>query len=383
MRKSQLPSRPSLEQYKKQAKELAKAYSSSDAKAIKRIQAHLPRMGTLSEETLASGKFTLADSQLVIAREHGFPSWAKFKEEIVARTDTDAEPPIHHHINDSLFREAIDLLDAGNVAELDRHLEKHPELLANATSFSQTSFLHGTQPSQYFHQPKLLWFIAENPTRNGNLPANIVEITKLIIDKQRVHSSATLQEDVNYTLGLVVSSEVTRGTKARSDLIDILVKNGADVNCADAALIHRELDAVQALLDHGADMTLAIAASMGFMDELRHLFDDSDEDTRLMALGSAAINGQADTCRFLIDQGVSPNQLNSKKCHPHCTPLHNAVNGGSLEVVRILLKAGADTTVKDKLHEADALEWAQYLDRGDIARLIEDTRSAEPGYKPK
>src|SRR5688572_6223286 len=69
-----LPPRPSLEQYKKQAKELVKAFRSGDSAALQRLRAHHPH--------LARDTFELADAQLVIAREHGIDSWPKFKQEI-------------------------------------------------------------------------------------------------------------------------------------------------------------------------------------------------------------------------------------------------------------------------------------------------------------
>src|SRR3979490_2330118 len=77
-----LPARPSLEQYKKQAKELLKAYRSADVETIRRIKRSHPRFEKLSEPGFEISKFALADAQLVIAREHGFESWPKFANRI-------------------------------------------------------------------------------------------------------------------------------------------------------------------------------------------------------------------------------------------------------------------------------------------------------------
>jgi ankyrin repeat protein len=86
----ELPARPSLEQYKKQAKELVKIFkdlrtrTSGDTEAIQRIQKHHPRLGKLSEAEVRNAKFALADAQLVMAREHGFESWPKIAKHIEA-----------------------------------------------------------------------------------------------------------------------------------------------------------------------------------------------------------------------------------------------------------------------------------------------------------
>ncbi len=72
-----LPAHPSLEQYKKQAKELLKSCHAADAAAIRRVKANHPRFNKLSEVDLRNTKLALADAQLVIAREYGFESWSK------------------------------------------------------------------------------------------------------------------------------------------------------------------------------------------------------------------------------------------------------------------------------------------------------------------
>src|SRR5271170_4903307 len=88
-----LPARPSLEQYKKQAKELVKSFraeqsrKSADSEAIpsesiQRVKRSHPRFADLGSHQIASTRFALADAQFVIAREHGFESWPKFAKHV-------------------------------------------------------------------------------------------------------------------------------------------------------------------------------------------------------------------------------------------------------------------------------------------------------------
>jgi hypothetical protein len=70
-----LPSRPDLSQQKKLAKELRKAFESGDSEARARVRAVLPD----------KRQITLADAQLVLAREYGFTNWAALKQHIEAR----------------------------------------------------------------------------------------------------------------------------------------------------------------------------------------------------------------------------------------------------------------------------------------------------------
>jgi hypothetical protein len=77
---SQLPARPSLEQLRKQAKELLRAYRAGDSAVVERFRAFGPRRAGPSR---AKGA-TLADAQFVLAREYGFESWVKLARHVKA-----------------------------------------------------------------------------------------------------------------------------------------------------------------------------------------------------------------------------------------------------------------------------------------------------------
>src|SRR5260370_15568887 len=77
-----LPPRPSLEQLKKQAKDLLKSHASRTDESLARIRENHPRFGNASQSELQNVKFSLSDAQLVIAREYGFASWPKLNEHI-------------------------------------------------------------------------------------------------------------------------------------------------------------------------------------------------------------------------------------------------------------------------------------------------------------
>ncbi|HVU16207.1 MAG TPA: hypothetical protein VHD32_04750 [Candidatus Didemnitutus sp.] len=68
----QLPERPDLDQLRKQAKELQKAFRAGEPEAIARVG------------DVKGAKLSLLDAQRTLAREYGFPSWAKLKLHIEA-----------------------------------------------------------------------------------------------------------------------------------------------------------------------------------------------------------------------------------------------------------------------------------------------------------
>jgi hypothetical protein len=78
----ELPTRPNLEQYKKQAKDLVKNCRLGISDALERIRSHHTRLHKLPQADIQRAAFSLTDAQLVIAREHGFESWPKFAKHI-------------------------------------------------------------------------------------------------------------------------------------------------------------------------------------------------------------------------------------------------------------------------------------------------------------
>jgi len=80
----QLPDRPDLAQLRRQARELHRAAAGGDADALRRVRQ-------------VSEKITLSTAQLAIAREYGFPSWPKLKDEVMGaerrRAPADRDEP--------------------------------------------------------------------------------------------------------------------------------------------------------------------------------------------------------------------------------------------------------------------------------------------------
>jgi hypothetical protein len=80
-----LPTRPSLEHLRKQAKELLKAFRSGDSAAAERFRKHASRLSDPEQ----SDKVALADAQFVLSREYGFESWAKLVHHVMTTRPSD------------------------------------------------------------------------------------------------------------------------------------------------------------------------------------------------------------------------------------------------------------------------------------------------------
>jgi ankyrin repeat protein len=115
-----LPSRPNLEQLKKQAKDLLKSLKSGDAATIQRIRQFHPRWKQTAESDLHGASLSLSDAQLVIAREYGFTNWRGLKEHVEKLALETGDPH-------ELFRRAFVEDDAVLFQKL---LERFPKMKA-------------------------------------------------------------------------------------------------------------------------------------------------------------------------------------------------------------------------------------------------------------
>ncbi|MBI3449847.1 MAG: ankyrin repeat domain-containing protein [Acidobacteria bacterium] len=238
------------------------------------------------------------------------------------------------------------------------HLASHPDLVRQRIVF---------EGGNYFRDPTLLEFVAENPVRHDALPPNIVEVARTILD-----AGARLERrSIDSTLGLVCSGRVPRECGVQVPLIDLLCDAGADPEGAMAAALgHGEFEAVDALIRRGAKVDLAAAAAMGRLDDVRRALSAAGAALRHRALAWAAQFGHAEIVRMLLDAGEDPNRYNPEGAHSHSTPLHQAALAGHMDVVRLLVERGARLDIEDSHHQGTPLGWAEHAGRTEVADYL-------------
>jgi hypothetical protein len=379
-----LPSRPSVERYRRLAKELVKSCKSDDPAAIglwatRWIQALAAlqretdalRHGTeinaradqvaefarkkLSSRDESSSRCALPDAQFVIARAHGFLSWPKFVKHIESLAR--ATSPV------STFEAAAYAIVTGDVTTLERLLRDHPELI-RARSTRE-------------HRATLLHYVSANGVKNYRqvTPKNIAEITTILVAAGAdVDAEADVYGGGCTTLGLVATSAPPFIAGVQQDVIDVLLKHGARMDLPGtggnahtlvrACLANGQPQAAEYLMSRGAPLDLPGAAGMGRVDIVRRFFNE-DGDLNANATKTEMVDGfslacaygRADVVDLLLDRGMEVDAHLRGHGEGH-TGLHVAAFHGHVDVVNALLRRGAGVDVIDKTWGTPPLLWA-------------------------
>jgi ankyrin repeat protein len=349
----QFPSNPDFNHLKYQAKDLLKGLAARDRGVAQRIREFNPRFKGAADAEIFDSALRLSDAQFTIAREYGFKSWARLKAHVESpELASRLKLPHHERIENSVFRRAVDLLDAGDRAGLRDYLNQHPKLVLQHVEF---------ESGNYFHSAALLEFIAENPIRHGTLPKNIVEVAKVILD------AGPDQTSRNVTLALVATGSVPHACGVQIPLIDLLCDYGADPDSAiHAAALHGYFQTVTALIARGAHVDLPIAAVLNRVEDARKLLRTANGADRHLALAVASQVGHIEIVRLLLDAGEDPNRYNPPGGHAHTTPLHQAALIGHEDLVRLFVERGASVDTKDLLWRGTPADWARHEGRKEL-----------------
>ena len=325
-----LPPDPSLEQQKKRAKELLRALRAGDEAALARFRDHLP------DKT----RLTLADAQLVIAREVGFDSWAELKRHI-ERGGDGLPPDIERE-----FRRAFERRDAGRLRELfERHAAARAMIDAPVFPFDSPALAHFSGGDDVALIDVLLEFGADPNRRTdwwagGFHPlhgAGPRVAERLIRAGAEVDACAAAHLDRIDLLRALLDDDPARVGERGGDgqtplhfarsraVADLLLERGADIDACDVDhrstpaqwMLERKRDAgrddlARYLVERGATADIFLAAALGLTDRLRALLE-SDAALLEERTGQGAYGARPPSSYHIyfwtIGQNLSPLQV--------------------------------------------------------------------------
>jgi len=275
---------------------------------------------------------------------------------------------------DALFQRAVSAIDAGDVSELEPFVALDPRLVRERLN-APGAWLRdkvGNALDGFFQRPYLLWFVAEDPVRNGQLPSNIADVTRAIIRAAEREGVETLREQVDYALRLVSWSWIARDYNVQVGLIDVLIDAGAALDGnPENALLNSNFAAAEHLVARGAPVSLASALCLARWDDVRRLGPTASAEDKQFGLVLAALKGKAEALAKVIGLGVDLNAP-CANLYSHATALHHAVYSGSLDAVKVLVEAGAGLDTKDAIYQGTPLGWADYGKQVEIAAFLRE-----------
>lgn len=266
---------------------------------------------------------------------------------------------------ETAFRAAIDAVHSGDAGALARLLDAEPRLLHERLLESDTSEV-SPWPT-YFRNPKLLWFVANNPILVRPMPANMVEIANTMIAR------GVETADLEYTLELVMTGSAAREAGLQRALARRLRDAGAVVtpHVMLAAAAHRETDILRMFVEDGAPMDAVLAAALGDVDTLRALLVRADERELHAAFAVAVINGCVACARLILDAGADIDAFFPAGAHPHATALHQAAANDDAPMIELLLARGANRRQRDAHYDGTPLDWAIHESKPAARALLE------------
>lgn len=322
-----LPSRPSLDQLRRQAKELLRSALDGDSDALARFRV-LPSHSTPATGASSDKPLALHDAQSVIAREYGFASWNTLRERVEELALELSEAC------DELVQAATD----GRRDRAERLLALHPGI-ARANLY--TALVLGDDEE-----------VAARLARDPSLAVTA--------------GGARGWEPLHY----VCHTSLARGSAQREEVLALVARRllslGADANLRfpwkhhevfrpvlwGAVCVARSLTLARALLECGANpsdgVTLTLAASGSDIAALELLDEFGvDPDGPWATDGSTALyailhwSDRADGARWLIGHGAAVDpvfDLNGE------TPLHVVASRWGTDLADALVSRGADVT---------------------------------------
>ena len=348
---TELPLRPNLEQLRKQAKRLLKGQQAADRDALARIGGNHPRWKNQSEEEIAASPFALADAQLVIAREHGFASWATLQSHVrtLEAASTTAE----------VVAALRDAAGGGDLARLNALLDVHPELINERGGEGVRTALHQAVFGNSEAAVKLLLERGASPNirceGDNAYPLhfaaekNRFPIVRLLVE----HGADTIGEGDYHELGVMGWATAWDDIPANPETVAYLLAHGARHNIF-SAVATGETATIREL----------IARTPGDLDRRMN-----GTRMRRMPLHLAVIKNQTGALKTLLDLGANTESLDEAGF----SALDLAALKGRRELAGVLLEHGA----KLRLPAAVALDRTVEVEM----LLRRDPGSLKPGCR--
>jgi ankyrin repeat protein len=286
-----------LDQLRRQAKELRRAFVAGDAAAVVLVNARLRRADPAT--------FRLHDAQLVLARSYGFGSWPKLKA----------------HVDRFTVTRLADAVNAGDVARVVAMLDARPELVRmHVSSGDERQVLHLAVLERSTEMMRVLMRHGANP--HAGIYPHRDATGALTLAAERGYDDIVAVIEAEDRSDPHVAHEVVRVQAAQGDdaaacaAAREAVASGDGSAVADLhakGLLSSCIEPAGGLLSvavqHDRPEILALLMQLGFEPNERARVDDLDEEVETwgMPLWHAAGDAKYAMAEMLLEHGADPN----------------------------------------------------------------------------
>lgn len=362
-----LPPRPSLEWLRKTAKD------------------------RLSQLRASQPQAKLAEAQLAIAREYGFPSWRKLKAHVEERAKAaPPETPTLEQIVDAF----LEHVGTGRIDNVRAILAAAPSLV-NAVGphpfwggrpqalhvaieggrrdlfdllLEHGADINGTNDQYDLWSPLMLAINRDHHDMRDELLRRGARVglleALLLADDERVETllrDGGLPEIMPNGGSILAFARTTRA-------IDLLIALGAKTDVKDrwgstpidamSRMGPKGQPLVRHMIARGVTAAPKEYARMGDLETLARMVAEDPSVARLDSVMMAAVDfGHHALVQWLLERGG--NLQARADAQSKQTPLHSAAWNGDLRMVKLLIDAGADASARDEQYNGTALGWAE------------------------
>ncbi len=364
----ELPARPNLEQYKKQAKDLVRNFGLAAPEALKRAKRHHPRLHKLTTPNLRAAQFTRTDAQLVIAREHGFESWPKFARHIEMVHMIESVAKLEHPVAAFIEVACVPRHSGHSSGTLDHAqmiLSRYPQV-ARANIYTAAILGDEAGVRRFLEQD------LQNATAKGG-PHGWDALTYLCFSRYLRINQQRSDAFVGTARALLDA-----GASANTGWFETIDNPSPrpvwESAIYGAAGVARNPELTRLLLEYGADPN----------DEETpyHVPEGYDNTVMTIILESGRLNAASlatmlvrkadwhddEGLRLVLDHGADTNAVTRWRVNG----LHHALRRDNwLKAIELLLDHGADPAVRNTHDGRSAASMAARRGRGDVLRLLE------------
>jgi ankyrin repeat protein len=397
-----------IDYYQDRAEGLRSVVASGLESGVALVRAHHSVLADASDAEIRA--LSPADARLVLAREHGFPSWQAFRRHVLDLRES-GEP----------FRRAFRAIQARDGEALGALLDHYPGLVtARGTNGNDLLGLAASTVCGRREKAAVRDLLARGADPNGANDrgwtalhqagyGNDCELARLLLD-----AGARCDLYAHGEGGTPLAAALFWGHREAGDFL--AEREVVPLNLRVAAGLGR-LDLIRALVREDGSPSEAAGAARGFYrphtgfpiwqpsDDRQEILDealvwaaksdrvdvlgplvelgaDLDADPyRGTALTWAAANGHVATIVRLIELGADVNRKGTFGGPDHgqgVTALHLAAQSGQMAAVQALLAAGADPMIADEHHGGRPSGWADHGGHRTISKLLYAAEAKTP-----